>query len=63
MSYPSEMEVDALIRDFEQDFGVRLPFSEARRILVLYEELCELFERYGGEGCGFQMPQLPSEML
>jgi hypothetical protein len=36
--------VEALIRDFEQDFRTRLPFWETRQILILYEELCELRE-------------------
>jgi hypothetical protein len=63
MSDPSDMEVDALIRDFEEDFGVRLPFGEARRMLVLYDELHELFEQYGGsDDWSFQLPGLPSEM-
>jgi hypothetical protein len=56
MSYPSDVEVGALMRDFEQDFGVRLPFEDAQRILILYEELCELFDRYGGEGSGLPYP-------
>ena len=63
MSYPSDSEVEALIRDFERDFGTRLPFADARQILVLYEELCEIFERYGGEGCGYRMLELPESML
>jgi hypothetical protein len=63
MHYPTEQEVQSLIRDFEQDFGVMLPLEDARRILVLYEELCELFERHGGEGAGFEMRHREPPML
>ena len=55
---PAEEEVQSLINDYEQDFGVRIPFEDARQMLVLYEGLCELFERYGGDGSGYQLSTL-----
>jgi len=43
---PSAQEVQELIEDFAQDFGVTLPFEDAERMLALHEELCLLFEKY-----------------
>lgn len=43
---PTVQEVQDLIEDFAQDFGVTLPFEDAERMLVLHEELCLLFEKY-----------------
>jgi hypothetical protein len=59
MAYPSDEEVKALMCDFEKNFGARIPFEDARQMLILYEELCELFERYGGDGSGYDMAALP----
>ena len=61
---PTEQEVQAFIRDYEQDFGVTIPHVEAHRILVLYEELCEFFERYNGDAFGFEAKHLqPSKFV
>jgi hypothetical protein len=46
---PSLTEIQALACDFEEDFGVTLPLDDARRMLVLYDELCLLFEHYSDE--------------
>jgi hypothetical protein len=50
MYEPWDKEVHALIDDYEEDFGVRMSFEDARQILIHYEELIELFEKYGGTG-------------
>ena len=50
MHQPPEEEVRSLINDYEEDFGVRIPFEDARRMLVLYGELAEIFEKYRSEG-------------
>lgn len=63
MSYPSDEMVEGLMRDFEHDFGGKVPFEDARRMLVLYDELYELFERYGADECDdsfFTFPRLMS---
>lgn len=35
-----------LMADFERDFGVHLPFDDASRLLILYDEICMLFEKH-----------------
>ncbi len=62
MRYPNKDEVRSLIEDYQHDFGVKLPFEEARRMLVLYEELHEIFERYGGDEGGCETPRIPSSV-
>ncbi len=47
MDYPAKV-VD-LIKDYEYDFGVKLPFEDACRMLILYDMLSELLEEYGGD--------------
>ena len=42
---PAVHDVQDLIRDYEHDFGIRMSYEDAERILVLYEELCELFAK------------------
>ena len=47
MTYrPVAQEVHDLIEDYLRDFGVALPYKDAERMLVLYDELCVLFEKY-----------------
>jgi hypothetical protein len=43
---PAAQDVHELMSDFERDFGIPLPFEDASRMLVLYEELCEFFAKY-----------------
>jgi hypothetical protein len=43
---PTVQDVHELIEDYARDFGETLPFEDARRILILYEELCILFEKH-----------------
>ena len=45
-TYPTDEEVLSLITDYQNDFGAAMPFEDARRLLVLYDEICELFERH-----------------
>lgn len=46
MNYtPTVRDIQDLIKDYARDFGETLPFDDAERMLVLYEELCALFER------------------
>jgi hypothetical protein len=49
MHQPPKEEVQSLINDYEEDFGVKIPFEDARRMLVLYGELSEIFEKYRSE--------------
>jgi hypothetical protein len=49
MCNPTEAELQSFIHDFKGDFGVTIPVEDARQILVLYGELCEVFEKYRGE--------------
>ena len=46
---PATQDIHDLMSDFERDFGIPLPFKDASRMLVLYEELCELFAKYSEE--------------
>jgi hypothetical protein len=46
----AEEEALSLISDYEEDFGVKILIEDARRMLVLYGELCEIFEKYRGDG-------------
>ncbi len=39
ITHPTVQEVQDLIEDFTQDFGVTLPFEDAERILISHEEL------------------------
>ena len=45
---PTVHEVQDLIEDFAQDFGVTLPFEDAERMLISHEELCLLFREIFG---------------
>lgn len=63
MDYPSKQEVQDLIEDYERDFGVRMPFEDARKMLVFYDGLCALFEKHGGYAGGYEMPALPPSPL
>jgi hypothetical protein len=38
--------VEAFVTDYERDFGVRMPPKDAQRILTLYDEICDLFEKH-----------------
>jgi hypothetical protein len=49
MDYPSDEDVFDLIEDYHTDFGTTLPFEDAHRLLVLYEEMRELFEKHLAE--------------
>ncbi len=46
---PSQEKVRSLIADYAMDFGVVLEFEDAERMLMLYSELCDLFEEYVGD--------------
>ena len=46
MGYPTDADVFDLISDYKQDFGPTLPFEDARRLLVLYQEMFDLFEKH-----------------
>jgi hypothetical protein len=46
---PSHEDVRSLMADYARDFGVALEFEDAERMLVLYNELCDLFEEYLGD--------------
>jgi len=46
MSFPTDEQVLGLIADYERDFGPTLPFEHAHRLLVLYDEICLLFDQY-----------------
>ena len=45
-------EVEALMDDYERDFGVRVSFEDADRMLTLYDELADLLCRYMEEDNG-----------
>ena len=45
----SRHEVEDLIHCYERDFGVHLSFEDADRMLVLFDELSELFYKYDPE--------------
>jgi hypothetical protein len=42
-------ELEEAIRCYERDFGIRLSFEDADRILTLFDELCDLFQKYESE--------------
>ena len=44
--YPSDEEVFRLMADYKRDFDVVLPFGDARRLLTLQDEMCDILERY-----------------
>lgn len=46
MGYPTDQDVYDLISDYKRDFGPTLPFDDAHRLLILYDEICELFEKH-----------------
>ena len=52
MGYPTDEDVFTLISDYHRDFGTLIPYEDARRLLVLYDEISELFERYNIEDPG-----------
>jgi hypothetical protein len=43
---PPAHEVHSFIEDYARDFGIAMPYEDAERVLVLYEEICSLFEQY-----------------
>ena len=48
-SIPSH-EVEEFIRCYEEDFDILIPFPDAERILILFDELYELLEEYSEAG-------------
>jgi hypothetical protein len=46
---PSAEDIEELIRDYKEDFGVTLPVEDAERILTLYNELCFHFGKHAKE--------------
>jgi hypothetical protein len=46
MGYPTDEDVFDLIADYKRDFGPTLPFEDAHRLLVLYDEMYDLFEKH-----------------
>jgi hypothetical protein len=49
-------ELEEVIRCYERDFGIRLSFEDADRMLTLFDELCDLFQKYeGDEGHPFEL--------
>jgi hypothetical protein len=46
MGNPTDTDVFDLIADYKRDFGPTLPFEDARRLLVLYDEISVLFEKH-----------------
>lgn len=46
---PSDEEVFRLMADYKRDFGVLMPFEDARRLLMLHDELCDILQRYSLE--------------
>lgn len=46
---PSDDDVFRLMADYKRDFGVLLPFDDARRLLILHEEICDILQRYSLE--------------
>jgi len=47
--YPEEAVQD-FIEDYEEMWGVALPFEDALLMMSLYDGLAVLFEKYAGEG-------------
>jgi len=47
--YPSDEEVFRLMADYKRDFGVLMSFEDARRLLVLQDETCDILQRYSLE--------------
>jgi hypothetical protein len=42
-------ELEQVITCYERDFGIRLSFEDADRMLTLFDELCDLFQKYESE--------------
>lgn len=43
--YPSDEDVFRLMADYKRDFGVLMPFEDARRLLILQDEICDILQR------------------
>ena len=58
----SETAVDLLVRDYHDEFGIRISYDDAVRMMILVDMLSEVFEKYGDE-VGDDMPAFLSPLL
>jgi hypothetical protein len=42
------------VRSYEENFGVRMSFEDADRMLTLFHELCDIFQFYDEEDRGLE---------
>ena len=48
MNY-SEKAIDALIKEYREEFGVHVSFDDALRMMMLIDMLTDVFEKYETE--------------
>jgi hypothetical protein len=52
-NYPCH-ELADVVRSYEENFGVRMSFEDADRMLTLFHELCDIFQFYDEEDRGLE---------
>jgi hypothetical protein len=48
-------ELEDIVCAYEREFGIRMSFEDADRMLTLFTELCDIFQNYDDDDRGLEL--------